>query len=669
MADLQVQNSQPQGEITSVGTLGNQQSLSSPPTPNVTDTPPKNNVPTGNEQLDPQVVTLAKAIRKVETNGNYSAVNPDSGGVSVGAYQWHGANQAAAMQHFKTEAVAEGLNPNDFSPTNQDLVAYTKMKNLKDQGYHAGEIAALWNGAKIVNGRPVPINPAYVQKVQKAVSEVSGTNGYVTPPPLPAAATATPQQTQDSSGSQDTNQPNNQPMSAGQDVGNFALGVAKSVPQTLVGLGKLGESALDQTFGRVANAVSGKGFSAQNFNPNEQTNQSNIDNSIKANNTAQKAGVVAGDIGQFFIPGGAEEAGANIASKAAELLDLGPNAIKTIELGGRGLVSGVENTALGKAQGQTNGQALATGGISAVAPFAGQAVKGITGLLPDLLGGQGSKAALAVKAANPELYEDIASGARTPGSLASDITSAADQYEKTGKASLQAMKDSLPDVAMPKTNIQGQIQKIIDSVSGSNLSVEDERTLNKLQDYVSKNVGNNTTSKGILDLRTGIDNGGYYKDGSSAYSNSNKVVQQVRQLLNNTVIDRMSNYDSEYGTNYADQVKQGLASASDRINFMDHFRSNLIGNNTENNVEQTTNKIRSLISKSSDPGLAENTKALLADFEKRIGQPGKFTNELQTANAVKALDGFKGRVGGKLAKTALGGGLMGELIKNFMGNH
>lgn len=114
--------------------------------------------------LDPEVVTLARAIRAVESNGNFNAVGDN--GDSHGAYQFNKGN----FQHWATQF---GLDPNDFSPVNQDKVAYAKMKAWKDQGYHAGEIAAMWNGAHITNGRPVANNPNYIRKVQAALGQQS----------------------------------------------------------------------------------------------------------------------------------------------------------------------------------------------------------------------------------------------------------------------------------------------------------------------------------------------------------------------------------------------------------------------------------------------------------------------------------------------------------------
>lgn len=124
------------------------------------------------DNLDPDVVKLAQSIRQVESNNNFNAVGDN--GESHGAYQFNKGNFA----HWATQF---GLDPNDFSPKNQDRVAYAKMKTWKDQGYHAGEIAAMWNGAHMQDGRPVANNPEYVKKVEAALKQVPG---------LPSAAPA-----------------------------------------------------------------------------------------------------------------------------------------------------------------------------------------------------------------------------------------------------------------------------------------------------------------------------------------------------------------------------------------------------------------------------------------------------------------------------------------------
>jgi len=188
--------------------------------------------------LDPDAVKLAQAIRQTETGGNFTKSNPDAGGWSVGAYQWHGKNETAARQHFASEATQFGLDPHDFSPVNQDKVAYAKIKNWKDEGYHAGEIAALWNGAHMVHGRPQAINPNYVAKVQKNLGSVPGvqvkTQGFNAAP--------------FSSGAVNLGQPSKPedlPTGVMNAVGGFGTGVFKGVGQDL-----------EDTGGKIGDAVS-----------------------------------------------------------------------------------------------------------------------------------------------------------------------------------------------------------------------------------------------------------------------------------------------------------------------------------------------------------------------------------------------------------------------------
>lgn len=133
--------------------------------------------------LDPQVVSLAKAIRQTESGGDFNAIGDQ--GTSKGAYQFHN-------DHFEKWATQYGLDPKDFSPVNQDKVAYARMKDLKDQGYHAGEIAAMWNGSHLENGRPVANHPDYITKVQKNLGATQSTNQTFNPKPFSSGAVELP---------------------------------------------------------------------------------------------------------------------------------------------------------------------------------------------------------------------------------------------------------------------------------------------------------------------------------------------------------------------------------------------------------------------------------------------------------------------------------------------
>lgn len=85
--------------------------------------------------LDPSVVALAKATRDVESQGNYNAKGKSG---EHGAYQWMPGN-------FENDAKKYGLDPLDFSPVNQDKVAYQSMLADKKSGLTPEQIASKWN--------------------------------------------------------------------------------------------------------------------------------------------------------------------------------------------------------------------------------------------------------------------------------------------------------------------------------------------------------------------------------------------------------------------------------------------------------------------------------------------------------------------------------------------
>lgn len=124
--------------------------------------------------LDPTAATLTRAIRQVESGGNFNTVGDK--GTSKGAYQFNGSN-------FKDWAKTYNLNPDDFSPENQDKVAYSRVKHLLDQGFTQSQVASIWNsGNKDPNAVGKGINaklgvkydvPAYVEKVKGAYGQQS----------------------------------------------------------------------------------------------------------------------------------------------------------------------------------------------------------------------------------------------------------------------------------------------------------------------------------------------------------------------------------------------------------------------------------------------------------------------------------------------------------------
>lgn len=127
------------------------------------------------EGLDPRAVNMARAIRKRESNGNYNAIGDN--GTSRGAYQWQ-------PDTWISHAKEAGLDPNDFSPKNQDMVAYKVIKNRIDKGYQVPELAAEWNsgnrnnwkdhkGVTVINGKEIAYDtPKYAQDVNNYYQEL-----------------------------------------------------------------------------------------------------------------------------------------------------------------------------------------------------------------------------------------------------------------------------------------------------------------------------------------------------------------------------------------------------------------------------------------------------------------------------------------------------------------
>jgi hypothetical protein len=157
---------------------------------------------TNQPQVDPTALALSRAIRSAE-GGDYNNTTGDAG-TSKGAYQWQ-------PGHFEAAAKAQGLDPNDFSPTNQDHVAYNQVKEQLDAGHSQSQVASWWNsgrydstgnvGDKTINGKVIHYDtPAYVEKVKQAYLQASQvqTNSPASSltPPTPPGQAQTQQSTQ-----------------------------------------------------------------------------------------------------------------------------------------------------------------------------------------------------------------------------------------------------------------------------------------------------------------------------------------------------------------------------------------------------------------------------------------------------------------------------------------
>lgn len=166
------------------------------------------------QPVDQAALTLARAIALKESGSggltpNYNAVG--DAGTSKGAYQWQPGN-------FEAGASKYGLNPKDFSPENQDKVAYAQVLDMKNRGLQPDQIAASWNagegslkndrwktnvGDTTIKGQKIHYDtPGYVKGVQDYYNQLFNQgNGEtpqapVAPPVAPAADMGQPAQPQ-----------------------------------------------------------------------------------------------------------------------------------------------------------------------------------------------------------------------------------------------------------------------------------------------------------------------------------------------------------------------------------------------------------------------------------------------------------------------------------------
>lgn len=98
-------------------------------------------MPPQNNTLDPDVVNLAKAVRRVESGDNFTARGKSG---EFGAYQF----TAPTWAQYSLEVLGQSIPLEAATPEQQNQVAYTKMKQWKDAGRNVGEVASMWNAGE-----------------------------------------------------------------------------------------------------------------------------------------------------------------------------------------------------------------------------------------------------------------------------------------------------------------------------------------------------------------------------------------------------------------------------------------------------------------------------------------------------------------------------------------
>lgn len=516
---------------------------------------------------DMDAVNLTKAIGMQEGGGkiNYNAIG--DAGTSKGAYQWQPGN-------FEAAAKDAGLDPTDFSPANQDKVAYAKVKSMKDQGLKPWQIASAWNsggtenwkdhsGDTIINGQKIHYDtPAYVNNVKNYYMKLSGG----TQAPLDTTTDNT--QTTPSIGAQVLGaDPTNTygaiaPASSTDNPLQAGLKSIANVPSSLLNLGKSLFSAATHpvnTIKGIANAFGGgieEGYDALVGEKGASNTQTETFDALKsalnerygslenAQRTATNDPVGFGADVFSILEGGSAILDNVAGTSARAALDTGVSAVggKVADLGSKVLGAPTELGA--KVLGQSTG-------------VGSEAIK--TGFNAAQEGGDAAKA-----------FTEGLRGDSTPEDLVNKAIAARDEVLDIRRSNYKDMLGSLKsdtseiDTAPLKTQLEKQLENFNITKNEDGTLNFDESTIVRPSDQkeiesMTKDVENwkNNTPQGIDTLKQRLSN--YWEPGSKTGAFSEGLRSTARGMIEDTpgYSDAMKNYSDM--SDQIQDIKQSLS--------------------------------------------------------------------------------------------------------------
>lgn len=143
------------------------------------------------QPMDQGAVNLAKAIRQTESDGDFNAKGKSG---ESGAYQWTPDTWKSQAQNVLGDSNAQ------MTPANQNAVAYGTIKQWKDNGLNAAQIAAKWNsGSEIGWENKIGTNnygakynvPQYVKSVTDAYQKIKNGGQVNADPNNPSSVAST----------------------------------------------------------------------------------------------------------------------------------------------------------------------------------------------------------------------------------------------------------------------------------------------------------------------------------------------------------------------------------------------------------------------------------------------------------------------------------------------
>lgn len=199
------------------------------------------------EQLDPTIVNMARAIKSVETQGQSDPYTARGKSGEYGAYQYTAPTWSADSKKY----LGQDVPLEQATIEQQNRVAYNKIKELKDKGYTPIQVASIWN-----SGKP----DAYADTSYKGTNKSGAT--FDVPQYASAVVNAynqfktgqvpNPQQTSSTVGNTVNEQP--QDPSLGSELSQRAQDASKALSDA--SMGKINPiSGLIQTAGSASGAV------------------------------------------------------------------------------------------------------------------------------------------------------------------------------------------------------------------------------------------------------------------------------------------------------------------------------------------------------------------------------------------------------------------------------
>lgn len=596
--------------------------------PNIQSASPQTITAKDGTVLDAGIVNLSKAIRQQESGGNYNAIGDN--GTSHGAYQWNKDNFAKDAQQF-------GLDPNDFSPVNQDKVAYAQINAYKQAGYSPEQIASLWNSGKpdatgnkgttVINGKPVNYDtPKYVANVMSYFQQNKSQNPGEQAPTgdLASAQAQSPaspsvggflQNTVQSGANFLGNTANAllHPIQTIQNVGGAAVG----------GLQELGGQTNDNTakFDSLKDYFSQRYGSVDNLLHTAYTDPVGLAADVSA--ALGVGGGIAGAVGK-----GAELAGAgNLAREATSLAP-------AIE--GSGLAGGLQDVSK-----LANKGSVITNPLTPIVSGAG-ALLGKTKNLSDII-------------ANPSNYtpEEISNSTRTNigQQVETALNDKMNSLSETGSA-YQPLKEAPVPITTTADGLDNLLRDslkvdITDGIIKANSTSElrDATAISKLQGiyntYKTDFLNGTMDSQKFLNLRNDLGDIAY-NDSGIRNTKVASAAEDVRNSLNNSYREQIPN------------LKETDASYSAQKTELKALRKGFI-DKEGNLLESATNKIANSLGKGKDAQLSR-LEEIVPGITRKL-QVMKTIEDMQKGSFTSTIAEKGGIVGGLLSGNIQGAAL------------